>query len=177
MGFDECYQLGNVVKTHGLKGEIVIFLDVDHPEDYQEMESVLVDINGKLVPFFIESLHMQGERAITALEDIHNIDEAKELVGKSLYLPLKQLPELSEGQYYYHQLIGFELYDGERLIGLVKEVYEMPTNHLLNVDHNGIEVLVPAEDELLTSVNLQEKKIIAKLPDGLLEVYQEQKKS
>ena len=55
MGFDDCYQLGNVVKTHGLRGELVIFLDVDHPELYQEMESVLVDMNGKLVPFFIET--------------------------------------------------------------------------------------------------------------------------
>lgn len=177
MGFDECYQLGNVVKTHGLKGEIVIFLDVDHPETYHEMESVLVDINGKLVPFFIESLHMQGDRAITALEDIESIDDAKELVGKNLFLPLKSLPALPEGQYYYHQLIGFDFYDQDKYLGKVKEVYEMPTNHLLYVDYNGTEVLVPAEDEILETVSLPEKKIIATLPDGLLDVYQDQKKS
>ncbi|MEQ9305842.1 MAG: ribosome maturation factor RimM [Marinoscillum sp.] len=177
MGFDECYQLGNVVKTHGLKGEIVISLDVDHPESYQEMESVLVDVNGKLVPFFIESLHMQGDRAITALEDIESIDEAKTLVGKDLYLPLKFLPKLPEGQYYYHELIGFDFYDQDKYLGKVKEVYEMPTNHLLNVDYNGTEVLVPAEDAILNSVNLAEQKIIATLPEGLLEVYLDQKKS
>ena len=45
MGFDDCYQLGNVVKTHGLRGEVVIFLDVDHPELYQKMEPVSVHIN------------------------------------------------------------------------------------------------------------------------------------
>ncbi|MEQ8472110.1 MAG: ribosome maturation factor RimM [Marinoscillum sp.] len=177
MSFDECYQLGNVVKTHGLRGEVVFFLDVDHPETYQEMESVLIEINGKLVPFFIESLHLQGDRAIVTLEDIEKIDEAKDLVGKNLFLPLKSLPDLPEGKYYYHQLIGFDFYNQDQYLGQVKEVYEMPTNHLLNVDFKGTEVLVPAEDAILTSVNLQDKKIIATLPDGLLEVYLDQNKS
>lgn len=175
MGFDDCYQLGKVVKTHGLRGEITIFLDVDFPDEYSELESVFVDTNGKLVPFFIESLHLQGERAIVALEDVETIDDAKPLVGKDLYLPLSRLPKLPDGKFYYHELIGFEFYDGERHIGQVSHVYEFPTHYLLHVDHQGTEVLVPAEDEIIRSVNLAEKKIYAELPHGLLEVYLDQK--
>jgi len=173
MGFDECYQLGTVVKTHGLRGEIVLFLDVDNPELYQEMESVLVDINGKLVPFFIESLQLNGDRAITALEDIETIDDAKQLVGKNLFLPLKNLPTLPEGGYYYHQLINFDFFNGSLLLGKVKAVYEMPTGHLISVDHQGTEVLVPAEDAIVKKVDLENQAIHGELPDGLLEIYLE----
>ncbi|REE05877.1 ribosome maturation factor RimM [Marinoscillum furvescens] len=175
MGFDECYQLGNVVKTHGLRGELVFFLDVDFPEQYQEMESVFVELSGKLVPFFVESFHLQGERAIVALEEIESIEDAKPLVGKNLFLPLDRLPQLPEGKYYFHQLVGFELYDRDQLIGAVTAIYELPTYHLLNVDHQGVEVLVPAEDGIIQSVDLKEKVIKAELPDGLLDVYLEDK--
>ncbi len=173
MGFDDCYQLGHVVKTHGLRGEVVIFLDVDHPDLYQEMESVLVDMNGKLVPFFIEYLQVNGDRAITALEDIESIDEAKTLVGNNLFLPLNKLPELPDGGYYFHQLIGFEFFDGEQLLGKVTGIYEMPTNHLICVNHQGKEVLVPAEEAILKEVDLPNKTIRANLPEGLLAIYLE----
>lgn len=175
MGFDDCYQLGNIIKTHGLRGEISIFLDVDNPEEYLELESVFVDLNGKLVPFFIESLHLQGDRAIVALEDVETVEDAKPLVGKELYLPLSRLPKLPEGKFYFHELIGFDFYDGAKLIGQVTNVYELPTQYLLHVDHQGTEVLIPAEDTILKKVDLQTRKIEADLPDGLLEVYLDQK--
>lgn len=175
MGFDDCYQLGSVVKTHGLRGELLIFLDVDNPEEYLELESVFVDIDGKLVPFFIESLLPQGDRAIVALEDIETIEDAKPLTGKELYLPLSRLPKLPEGKFYFHELVGFQFYDKGKLIGTVAHVYELPTHYLLHVDHQGTEVLVPAENDILKKVDLSAGIIEADLPDGLLEVYLEQK--
>lgn len=174
MGFDECYQLGNVVKTHGLRGELVFFLDVDFPEEYQELESVFIDINGKLVPFFIESLHLQGNKAIVALEEIESIEDAEPLVGKPTYLPLKNLPTLPDGKYYYHQLVDFSVYEADRLIGKVTEIFEMPTNYLMGVDHQGKEVLIPIEDEIVRSVDLHTQTIHVDLPDGLLELYTDQ---
>lgn len=173
MGFDDCYELGNVVKTHGLHGELVFFLDVDDPSAYKELESVFIDINGKLVPFFIKTFHPQGDRALVTIEEIESLDAASELVGKSIYLPLKALPKLGKGQYYFHDLIGFEVYDGKQLIGTVSEVFQIPNNHLLGVDHQGKEVLVPFEGDIITEVDLENKKVLTQLPDGLLDVYLE----
>ena len=88
MNIDECYQLGHVIKTHGLKGEVNIFLDVDHPSEYQELGSVFVEINQKLVPFFIESIQLKGNKALVKFEDVDSLEEAEELQSKRIYRPL-----------------------------------------------------------------------------------------
>lgn len=174
MGFDDCYQLGNVVESHGLRGELVFYLDVDDPSGYMELESVFIDIKGKLVPFFIESFRLQGNRAIVSLEDIENLESASQLISKNIYLPLNKLPKLTDGKYYYHELIGFVVYNGDNLLGTVKEVFQIPANHLLGVDYNGKEILIPIEDQIVLKVDTTFQKILTDLPDGLLDVYLDQ---
>lgn len=173
MRVEDCYQLGYISKTHGLHGEVQVFLDVDFPEDYRNLESVFVLQGKTLVPFFISHLHLKGTKAITKFEDIDTIDQASELVSSELYLPLNALPELPDGKYYYHQLIGFQLFDEETLIGTVTGVYNMTAQNLLAVDYQGQEVLVPMSDEILVQVDTKQEKILASLPDGLLELYTE----
>jgi small subunit ribosomal protein S16 len=106
MNIDACYQLGYIVRTHGVKGQVVAFFDVDYPEDYEELESVFLQISGKLVPFFIESLDLQPDgRILLKLEDVDSIVEAEKLKSVPLYLPLNTLPELGEDQFYFHDVI------------------------------------------------------------------------
>jgi len=168
---DNYFELGNIVKTHGLKGELILLLDVDQPEHYKKLESIFLEINGKLVPFFIQEISLRGNQARLNIEDIGNQDAARELMGKSVYLPLTSLPKLKKGQYYYHDLVGLEVYEQDRLIGTVREIIEAPNNMLLSVDHQGKEVLIPMEEEILLSVDLERSRIQTSLPDGLLDVY------
>ncbi len=171
MSSDDYFELGNVVKTHGLKGELMLLLDVDQPEYYKKLESIFLEINGKLVPFFIQQIHLQGSQARLTIEDIDSQDAAKELVGKRAFLPLNALPKLKKGQYYYHDLVGLEVFDNDQSIGIVREVIEAPHHMLLSVDHKGKEVLIPLEDEIILSVDLEKSIILTELPDGLLAVY------
>lgn len=173
MGFDDCYLLGQLVKTHGLKGDLIAHLDVDYPEDYKELESVFVDQNGKLVPFFLNKVTIQGAKAYVAFEDVNGIDEASKLVGLSVYLPLENLPPMPKGKYYFHQLVGMNLIDGNSSIGIVEQLYDLPNNRLLGVNHNGTEVLVPLEDGIIDQVDVVKKEIHVNLPDGLLDVFLE----
>jgi 16S rRNA processing protein RimM len=47
---EDCFELGKITKTHGVKGEVILWLDVDFPEDYEEMDSVFLEVRGELVP-------------------------------------------------------------------------------------------------------------------------------
>ncbi len=171
MSYDNYFELGNIVKTHGLKGELILLLDVDQPDHYKKLESIFLEINGKLVPFFIQEISQRGNQARLTIEDVDSQDAARELVGKGAYLPLSSLPKLKKGQYYYHDLVGLKVYEQEKLIGTVREVIEAPHNMLLSVDHQGKEILIPMEEEIMLSVDLDQSRIQTSLPDGLLDVY------
>ncbi len=171
MGFDECFLLGQIVKTHALQGEVSAWLDVDDPGQYKNLESVFLDQNGKLVPFFISRLSISDKRAIISFDGVATLEDADTLIGADLYLPLSFLPALPEGKYYFHDLIGFDFFDGDKLIGKVSQIYELPTHTLVAVDHEGKEILIPAEEQVLGKVDLKNKKIQANLPSGLVELY------
>ena len=174
MRVDDCYQLGYVTKTHGLKGDIQIFLDVDEPEVYRNLESMFVLKDNSLIPFFIDTIQINRDKALIKLDDVNELAEAKVLVSSEIYLPLSFLPPLDNGEYYYHDIIGFELYDTDKLIGCVTNVLTQTSQTLLSVDCNGKEVLIPLIDEVVKKVNLEEKKIETELPDGLLDIYLEE---
>ena len=138
MSQDDYYRLGEVIKTHGIKGEVTVHLDVDFPEAYHELESVFLEQEGRLVPFFIDAIHIHSSKAHIQFEDIHSQEEAKALVKCALFLPVSLLPELPKGKFYYHDLIGCEVLEGETILGKVKEVYDLPGNGLIFLDANTI---------------------------------------
>ncbi|MEQ9439713.1 MAG: ribosome maturation factor RimM [Cyclobacteriaceae bacterium] len=173
MRIDDCYQLGYVSKTHGLQGEISVMLDVDVPEAYQELESVFLELpnSGTLIPFFIDTIDIQAKRALVKFEDIDSIEQAQELIKANLYLPLDTLPELEEDQYYFHEIIGFQVVDKQLgALGTVKDVYAGSGQDLLAMEYQGQEVLIPINDEIVPRVDKPEQTVHVNLPDGLLDL-------
>ncbi|MCG8320993.1 MAG: ribosome maturation factor RimM [Cytophagales bacterium] len=175
MDVDQCYQLGHVIKAHGIKGEVGILLDVDFPEHYKHLESVFIEIDQKLVPFFIRSIAIRKDKAVVKFEDVKDIEAATALKGCLLYLPLDQLPRLGDNQFYYHEIIGFEVIDDVHgKLGPVNTVYSLPNQDLLAVIYHQKEVLIPVKDEIIKHLNRKTREIHVKLPEGLLEVYLEE---
>jgi len=175
MNKEQCFQLGYVAKVHGLRGEVNVMLDVDYPEDYEDLKHLFLEQKGRLIPFFLEHFVLQpGNKALAKFEDLNTIDQVEVLVGSEVYLPLTELQELEEDQYYFHELIGFEVFDETRgLIGPVQIVYDLETQDLLGVTHQGKEVLIPIQDGIILKVDKAAKKVFCQLPDGLLEIYLE----
>lgn len=173
MSVDDCYQLGYVIKPHGLNGELQILLDVDSPEEYNELESVFVLQGQQLVPFFIESLAIRGDKAFVAFEEIEDVDAAKALKGAELYLPLTMLPALDDDEFYYHDLVGFKLSEASGgVLGEVQAVLDAGPQELLQVKHiSGKEVLLPLTDELIIGIDKVSRTLTMQVPEGLLEVY------
>ncbi|MEP5612563.1 MAG: ribosome maturation factor RimM [Cyclobacteriaceae bacterium] len=169
----DCYQLGEVIKTHGLAGEVSISLDVDFPEDYKKLESVFLKRGGKLIPFFVSNIQINGDKALVQFEDIDSVDEAKSLVKSEIFLPLTQLPKLPKGEFYFHDLIGCEVFEKTKLLGVVKDVYE-GANELMAVYSGEREILIPLINEVLKKVDVEARKVEVELPEGLLDLYDDE---
>ncbi|MFD2520653.1 ribosome maturation factor RimM [Emticicia soli] len=179
MNKEDCYLLGKITKTHGLKGELAIWLDVDYPEDYEELDSVLLEVKGQLVPHFVEEIQIRPNKSIIKFEDIDTIEEAQKLVNCDIYLPDDNLPELEDDdQFYYHEIIDFDVIDEEKgKLGKVLAVYTSERQDLIAMQYEGKEILIPIDDDIVKTVNREKKELYTHLPNGLLEVYLEENTS
>jgi 16S rRNA processing protein RimM len=173
---DDCYQLGHITKTHGVSGELVLYLDVDEPNEYADLETVLLEVKGELIPYFIESIAIvKGSRAIVAFEDVDTIEQAERLINCGAYLPLDELePITDETRFYFHEIVGYQIVDGEKgPLGTVLGVYAMNAQDLIAMDYQGKEVLIPINSDIVQTVDRQNQKLNVALPEGLLEIYME----
>ena len=170
---EECFYLGKIAKKFSFKGEVLIYLDTDEPELYENLESVFVEHNKHLVPFFIEtsSLH-KNDFLRVRFEDVNNEEEADALVGNAVYLPLTMLPKLSGNKFYFHEVIGFEIED-QRLgvFGKIAAVNDTTAQPLFEVLNGAVEILIPMIDHFLVKIDRENKKVIMNLPEGLVEMY------
>ena len=170
---EECFYLGKIAKKFSFKGEVLIYLDTDEPELYEDMESVFVEFNNNLIPFFIEnaSLH-KGDFLRVKFEDVDDEQEADTIIGCEIYLPLNLLPKLEGNKFYFHEVIGFEIED-QRLgiFGKIVSINDTSAQPLFEVINGNVEILIPMIDQFLVQIDRENKKVIMDLPEGLVEMY------
>ena len=170
---EDCFYLGKIVKKYSFKGELLVKLDTDDPSIYTKMESVFIDKNKSLIPFFIErsSLHKSTLLRVK-FEDIDSEEDADKLLKSELYLPLEFLPQLTGNKFYYHEIVGFEAEDlSFGLVGIVKGVNDTTNQAILEIERNGSEILIQLIDDFIKSVDRELKKIILEVPEGLIDIY------
>lgn len=169
---EDCYYLGKITKPHGFKGNLILHLDTDEPELYETLESVFIERDGMLVPFFFEfvQLHTKG-KLLVKFEDV-TAEEAEKLVNHDLYLPLETLPELEGNDFYFHEVIGFTIYDQTNTeVGVIKSINDSSAQALFEIEIDGKEILIPIVDDWILEVDRQNKALLVQIPDGLIELY------
>ncbi|MEC4004025.1 ribosome maturation factor RimM [Flavobacterium sp. SUN052] len=170
---EDCFYLGKIAKKFSFKGEVLIYLDTDEPELYEDMESVFVDFNKNLIPFFIVSSNLhKGDFLRVKFEDVDDEAEADAILNHEVYLPLTMLPKLEGNKFYFHEVIGFEIED-QRLgvFGKIVSINDTSAQPLFEVINGNVEILVPMIDQFLIKIDRENKKVIMDLPEGLVEMY------
>ncbi|MBQ4548235.1 MAG: 16S rRNA processing protein RimM [Bacteroidales bacterium] len=171
---DTCFYVGKIVKTHGLKGEVTLRIDNEQFDEIEELNYFLLDINDKLIPYFVENITFHSNKSFVLFQDLKTLEAANQLVGISAYLPLDLLPEKDGNDFYSHEVVDFLVIDEEKgELGKVQEIIEYPTQSLIQIVINGKEVLIPIHDDIIQDVNRDEKKIYIKAPNGLIDMYLE----
>lgn len=170
---EDCFYLGKIVGKYSFKGELLIKLDSDNPEQHTQLESVFVELNKSLVPFFIEQSSLQKSQLLRVrFEDVNDEATAEELIKSAVYLPIELLPELKGDQFYYHEIIGFRVEDlHQGFIGTMKGVNDHSPQALFEIDQDGKEILVPINDQFISKLDKANKTITLDLPDGLLDLF------
>jgi 16S rRNA processing protein RimM len=170
---EDCFYLGKIAKKFSFKGEVLIYLDTDEPELYEDMESVFVEFNKNLVPFFIENSNLhKGDFLRVKFEDVDDEAEADAIMGCEIYLPLNMLPKLEGNKFYFHEVIGFEIEDLRLgIFGKIVSINDTSAQPLFEVINGNVEILVPMIDQFLVKIDRENKKVIMDLPEGLVEMY------
>ena len=170
---EDCFYLGKIVSKYSFKGEVLIKLDADEPELYENMESVFVSMRDTLVPFFIEksALHKSSLLRVR-FEEVEDEAAADKIMGAELYLPLSMLPKLSGDKFYYHEVIGFTLLDAVHGdIGKIIAVNDSVSQALFIAKKGDKELLIPITDQIITKVDRANSTIHISTPDGLVALY------
>ncbi|MEH6406238.1 MAG: ribosome maturation factor RimM [Leeuwenhoekiella sp.] len=172
---EDCFYLGKIVRKFSFKGELLAKLETDEPEEYEEMESVFVEFNENLVPFFIKSCQLHKSTLLRInFEDVDTEEDAEDLIGAALYLPLDMLPKLKGNQFYFHEITGFAVEDvNYGPVGTIKSVNDTTSQALFVIENNGKEILIPINDKFIKEVNRDKKLIVLDAPEGLIDLYLE----
>jgi 16S rRNA processing protein RimM len=172
---EECFYLGKIVSKYSFKGEVLIKLDTDEPEIYENLESVFISLGNSLIPFFISSSQLHRSSLLRVrFEEITDEADADRILGSEVYLPLDMLPELDGKRFYFHEVIGFSLVDAHHGdIGRVVSVNDNAAQALFVAEKDGKQLLIPINDEIITRVDRPEKTIYVTTPEGLVSLFLE----
>ena len=162
--------VGRVARAHGNKGQVIVNLDTDFPDERFRVGGILL-VGSAETPRAIREVRFHQGRPIIALEGIETMTEAEGLAGAELKVPAEAIEALPEGTYHHYDLIGCEVRDtADRPIGTVSAV-EGPTemSRLVVAGTQG-EVLIPMVADICVRIDIGSRTIVVNPPDGLIEL-------
>ncbi|MDR2651888.1 MAG: ribosome maturation factor RimM [Prevotellaceae bacterium] len=162
---------GNILKTFGKNGELIVKLDNQAPAEINLEEPIFIIIDGLSVPFYFKSFEERASnRVLVILEDIETEILAKQLTGKQMLLPYKK--QIADKNFNLNHFVGFDAKDVHAgKIGIITEFLDFPNNPCFQITHNDKEILVPINEDFIESIDAKSKIISFNLPNGLIDFY------
>jgi len=163
--------IGRVVKTHGVKGKVrVEYFGEDLHRFSHYHEIFIVDERGRPEPYEMIEAIPRPRGLILRLKGIEEIEEAESLIGKEIFVKKEALPELEEGEYYWVDILGMKVEAREgKGIGRVKEIFPTGAHDVYVVEGARGEILLPATEEVIRSIDLEKRVIRVNRIKGLWE--------
>ena len=154
----ERYEVGKLVNTHGIKGEVKIYPYVDYIEDLK-----IVYIGDER--WEIEKARPHKNVYIVKLKNLDDINDAERLKNKLVTVNSEDMPELEEGHYYYKDLIGFNVITDEgKNLGKLDDIFNTGANDIYQIG----EILLPGIPEVIKQIDIENNRIIVHILKGLI---------
>ena len=165
-GEPEYLAIGRLRRSHGLAGEITMDVLTDFPE--RITPGKVVQVGEARVTLTIRSVRPKNKEMLVAFEGIHDPDSANHLRNQLVFVRVDELPELPEGEYYFHQLLGLRVVDQNgSLVGTLVEIIETGANdvYLIRNETTDTEIMLPAVEDFILGIDLDEKVIKVSPPE------------
>ena len=165
---EDVYKIGRLGKAHGVKGEVSFQFD-DDIFDTADADYLILDIDGILVPFFMEEYRFRNDSlALIKFCDVDTQQRASELTGCNVYFPRSIADEQAEGLS-LSSLVGFDLIEanGKGKVGTIAAIDDTTQNILFELEDG---TLIPASDDLITNIDTTRQQITMQIPEGLLDI-------
>ena len=173
MEVNDYFYIGYISRTRGLKGEVQLFFEFDDYESLELDNTLFLQLEGKLVPYFVERAKLLPNRtAYLVFDDVDHIDLAVPLVRKRVYLPNTKRPERHPDDFRLTDLKGYTVVDRlHGVLGEIVEVHQYPQQHVAAVMYGGNELLFPLTQDWILSLDKEHRKLSVDLPEGLIDIY------
>jgi 16S rRNA processing protein RimM len=172
MNWDAMALVGRIARAHGLRGQVIVNLETDFPEErFQPGAELFVERGGRVEAVTITTVRFHRDRPVIGLRGVESIAEAEAFAGLELRVPLAALAPLPDGVFYRHDLIGCRVVTisgGE--IGVVTDVEGSMAGSRLVIDGTAGEVLIPLAAEICRAIDPVAKRIVVDPPAGLIDV-------
>lgn len=165
---EEVYKIGRLGKSHGVRGEVSFLFD-DDVFDRVDADYLILDIDGILVPFFIEEYRFRSDTtALMKFEGIDSQERARELTCSDVYFP-RNLAASDDDSISWSAIVGFDIIDAStnKSVGRIASIDDSTLNILFCLEDGH---LIPASEDLITQIDQQARTITMHLPAGLLDL-------
>ena len=169
---DEVYRIGRLGKAHGVKGELTFQVE-DDVFDRVEADYLVLDMDGILVPFFMEAYRFRSsESALVTFEGVDTAEKAQALVGREVFFP-RALSDSSDDSVSWNEILGFSVIDEatQQRLGTLQHIDTTTANLLFEVEtESGQTLLLPAHSDLSHHADMDARTIRMAIPHGLLDL-------
>lgn len=166
----EFLEIGQIVNTFGIKGMLKIKPFTDDITRFDRLKKVYVETNKVKKEYEIEELKYHKDMVLIKFKGIDKVEEAEILRNSYLKVNRKDEPKLEEGTYYIVDLIGLDVYSDEgKLLGKLNDIFNYGSSDIYEVKNElGKQLLLPAISDVIKEINLQERKIVVHILEGLI---------
>ncbi len=172
MDWDAMAAVGRVARAHGIRGQVIVNLETDFPtERFRPGATVYTERDGELKTLTMTSVRFQNGRPVIGFQGIETMNDAEQLAGLQLRVPIEQLAPLPIDTFYHHDLIGCEVVtiDGQ-VVGRVDGVEGSFGGSRLVVKDSDGEILIPLAKDICRTIDVVAKRIVVDPPEGLLDL-------
>lgn len=166
----EYFEIGQIVNTFGIKGEVKVNPFTDDIEQFERLKSILVEKSKKLLEVEIENVRYQKHLVILKLKNIEDMNTAEKYKGCYIKIHRKDARKLPDGTYFIADIIGSEVItdDGQKL-GKVDDIYNTGSNDIYVVkDELGKQILLPGIKDVILDIDIEKQVVTVHLLEGLI---------